>query len=311
MLARCIERVYSTNHLVSIKHSDLMSKTIIYDKLYQAFGKEGLGVLSISDIPRLHSSKINLLSQSYKLISLPDSEKMKLTSSGVGNTIGWSEQKSPFGEIQASFTANPQEDTIGDSKNKNLWPGTLPNLRPNFRGLSQILLETCIQLSSHIDHFLELDFPYSPLPSFETTIGSSLSHLGTLSHSRPFCQSLNKSYLKPWQLSSGIFSIFIPPVYQSEVESKLDELQEIMWVKAQGNEVPVVVGQDSVCFMIGKKGECISEGLFESKAFFEKHDQKYADLIRTSFTLMVNDSVLIAEKHDDIIKSNRVYANIN
>ena len=192
---------------------------------------------------------------------------MKLISNGIGNSIGWSEQKTPFGEIQASFTANPQEDTVGDSKNKNLWPGTLPNLRPNFRGVSQILLETCIQLSNHIDHFLELDFPYSPLPSFETTISSSLSHLGTLSHSRPFCQTLNKSYPKPWQLSSGIFSIFIPPVYQSAIEDKLDDSQVVVWVKAQGNEVPVVVGQDCICFMIGKKVEVYRKGYLRLKLF--------------------------------------------
>lgn len=311
MLKRCLDRMVSTNHLVSIKYSDLMSKQIINNKLYQAFGKEGLGILAISDIPRLHSTKTTLLDQSCQLMTLPDSEKLKLMSKGIVNRIGWTEQKTPFGEIQASFTANPQEDTIGDTQNKNLWPSPLPNLRPQFRGLSQILLETCIELSSHIDYFLELDFPYSPLQNFETTISSSLNHLACLNYSRPFCHTNDKSFSKPWQLSSGIFSIFIPPVYQSENEFKSRDNQEIMWVKVQGTEVPVVVEQDTVCFMIGKKGESLSEGLFESKAFFETHDEKYADLIRTSFTLMVNESVLVPKKREEISKSSRVYANIN
>ena len=288
-----------------------MSKQIINNKLYQAFGKEGLGILAISEIPRLHSTKTTLLSQSCQLLTLSDSEKIKLMSNGIGNRIGWSEQKTPFGEIQASFTANPQEDTIGDTQNKNLWPSPLPNLRPQFRGLSQILLETCVELSGHIDYFLELDFPYSLLQNFESTISSSLNHIGCVNYSRPFAQASNKSFTKPWQLSSGIFSIFIPPVYQSEFEYKIHDRQEIMWVKVQGNEVPVVVEQDTVCFMIGKKGERLSEGLFESKAFFETHDEKYADLIRTSFTLTVNEPVLAPKKNEETSRGSRVFANIN
>jgi hypothetical protein len=308
MKPNCLTRFLSTPKLVSLRYSDLNSKHPISDKIYQAFSKEGLGVLTISDIPRLASTKSRLLAQSSKLLGLSKQEKSKLVSHLSGFKIGWNEQKSPFGDIQASFLANPQEDSLGDQRLCNLWPNSLPYFRSQFRDVGQILIETCLLLSSHVDFFLEMDFPYSLIPRFEHTIQSSLNHMGCLSHSR--VQSQTIMTLKPWQSSSSIFSVLIPPTYLCESSSDMKSSDQLLCIKYGQQEIPILTTPDSVCFLIGKEGEKISEGLLESKSFIDTHDEKNSTLIRTSFSLSVNSSDHPFESNQKVPLT-RVYAKIN
>lgn len=306
-----LTRMLSSQNLINLKYYELGSKTNLSEKLYQAFGKEGFGVLTVSDVPRLASVKNKLYQQSFKLSQLPQAEKIKLLSPGSGYKIGWNEQKSPFGEIQASFTANPQEDIFGSPPFSNLWPSNFPYFRSNFRELGQILISTAIQLSTHIDHFLDMHFPYSQLPRFESTISSSQSHLGTLCHSLPFFNSSTNSSPKSWEVPPNIFSIFIAPVYHQQLVTSCEEIEQVLLMRGNNEEKNVALNNDSVCFVIGKNAEVMSDEIFEAKQYVEVYNERNKGMIKTNyFVQAVEDEARIdCNKNERVV--GRVFARVN
>lgn len=306
MLQSGLTRMLTYRNIPNFTYFEIQSKSNLLEKLYQAFSKDGSGVLTISEVPRLASVRQNLYQQSFQLAQLPQAEKLRLLSPASGYKIGWNEQKTPFGEIQASFTANPQEDTFSNPPYSNLWPSQFPYFRSNFRVLGQILLETTIHLSTHIDHFLDMHFPYSQLPRFESTISSSSCHLSHLSQSLPFHQSSLKSMEKPWDLSSNIFSVFISPIYHQHFSN--EEEEQIITVKGNDAEETVLINNDSICICIGKTAEKLSDGLFEAKPYLEVYDEKYKGMIRTNyFTQVIEDDLRVAVKSNQK-KVGRVFA---
>lgn len=150
----------SYNDLVRISLDDSVEKDILI-KIGQAFGNDDkcLGILAVTNVPRLEPMRHRLLPLARRLAMLPKEELDAVTDEASGYQVGWSHGKEKVeGDkldlAKGSFYANPLTDNLLESR-----PNTDPNLardNPAF--------------------FAPNVWPTSSLPDFEI----SFKELGTL-----------------------------------------------------------------------------------------------------------------------------------
>ncbi|XP_028074090.1 uncharacterized protein LOC114276510 isoform X7 [Camellia sinensis] len=156
-----------TLRTVTISYSHLKDKNVdLSAKIEEGFGPNGLGILSISDVPEYSSLRQNLLRLAPRLACLPEDVKKELEDPNSRYNFGWSHGKEKLESgkpdiLKGSFYANPIFDTPTTDESlvqrypsycgSNIWPDrALPELEVVSRGmkmhedegLEQILLRS-------------------------------------------------------------------------------------------------------------------------------------------------------------------------
>uniref|UniRef100_A0A2N9H1P2 Non-haem dioxygenase N-terminal domain-containing protein n=1 Tax=Fagus sylvatica TaxID=28930 RepID=A0A2N9H1P2_FAGSY len=104
---------FPTLRTVTISYSELKEKSSDLSlKIEEGFGSNGLGILSISDVPGFPSLRRNLLRLSPRLASLPEEVKKELEDPHSRYNFGWSHAKEKLESgkpdlLKGSFYANP------------------------------------------------------------------------------------------------------------------------------------------------------------------------------------------------------------
>ncbi|GFY96310.1 2-oxoglutarate (2OG) and Fe(II)-dependent oxygenase superfamily protein [Actinidia rufa] len=182
-----------TLRTVSIPFSDLHDKNIdLSPKIEEGFGPNGLGILTVSDVPGYSLLRQNLLRLSTRLASLPEDVKKELEDPNSRYNFGWSHGKEKLESgkpdiLKGSFYANPILDIPTTDASlvqrypsycgSNIWPDkALPELELVSRvtkmheneGLEPILLRSRC-------HKGRLLYYFPSLQSFGTQDGDSMS----------------------------------------------------------------------------------------------------------------------------------------
>lgn len=152
--------------LVVLEYKDLVEGVDLSDKLYQAYGPNGLGALTIRGIPGYSKLRADLLPLSRQLAHLPPADLAELEDSKSMWNTGWSFGKEKLGDEpdtnKGSFYGNPLYDFPANSieqANKfpffyppNIWPSkAIPALEPAFKDMGSCMVAVTTLLSSHID----------------------------------------------------------------------------------------------------------------------------------------------------------------
>lgn len=85
---RSIIRRISNFKPVQITYEELMSNKDLSEKIEEAYGLGGLGILTVEEIPDYHDKRLRLLNLSRHVALLPQSEKEKLRLPHIKNAIG-------------------------------------------------------------------------------------------------------------------------------------------------------------------------------------------------------------------------------
>jgi hypothetical protein len=107
----------SMNTRDNIDHHDAsLFSSLLLQKIEQAFGSNGYGIIGISNVPHLEQQRYNLLSLSRILPSVPDIET-KLVDPSSYYSVGWSHGKEQFQNhrpdtSKGSYYANPITDDL-------------------------------------------------------------------------------------------------------------------------------------------------------------------------------------------------------
>jgi hypothetical protein len=121
----------------------------------EAYGPNGLGALTIKNIPKYAALRKTLLPLSYKVAHLPDDQKAKLEDPESMWNAGWSHGKEKFGDTpdiaKGSFYGNPLYDEAGTAElrqkfpffyPKNIWPSaSLPAVEPAFKAMGRVMFD--------------------------------------------------------------------------------------------------------------------------------------------------------------------------
>ncbi|KAK1312673.1 hypothetical protein QJS10_CPA07g00516 [Acorus calamus] len=128
-----------TVRTVTISHSELKDKgRDLSAKIEEGFGPNGLGILSVSDIPGYISLRRDLLHLSPRLANLPEESMKELEDPESRYNFGWSHGKEKLESgkldtLKGSFYANPIFDVpTSDVSLMQRYPSYCrPNIWPN------------------------------------------------------------------------------------------------------------------------------------------------------------------------------------
>ncbi|KAF2304566.1 hypothetical protein GH714_033615 [Hevea brasiliensis] len=138
-------------------------------KIEEGFGPNGLGILSVTDVPGFSSLRQNLLHLSPRLASLPEEKKKELEDPNSRYNFGWSHGKETLESgkpdlFKGSFYANPVLDVPTTDVyliqryphycGSNIWPvNSLPELEVAFKALGKLILDVGLMVAYHCDQY--------------------------------------------------------------------------------------------------------------------------------------------------------------
>lgn len=141
----------------------------LQDKLENAFGLNGIGIIGIRNVPDFVEAKRELLSLAYPLANLPEQELKNLEAPETLYNTGWSHGKETLKHgspdwNKASFYFNPLIDEPGTEEERknfplsypsNRWPkaSSLPTFKTAARRLGSLMKDVAVELSKHIDDY--------------------------------------------------------------------------------------------------------------------------------------------------------------
>ncbi|CAK7334888.1 unnamed protein product [Dovyalis caffra] len=253
---------FPTLRSVTIPYSDLQNKNAdLSEKIVEGFGPNGLGILSISDVPGFSLLRQNLLHLSSRLANLPQKVKDELEDPRSRYNFGWSHGKEKLESgkpdmLKGSFYANPILDVpttdicliqrYPSYCASNIWPDSaLPELEVVSRGmggnqnksLEQILLRSRCHKGRLLYYFPALNSDCVP-------DGDSMSS---------WCG---------WHTDHGSLTGLTCAMFKRDgVETICPDSAAGLYVKTRTDQiVKVVFGEDEIAYQIGETTEIMSRG---------------------------------------------------
>ncbi|KAG6740631.1 hypothetical protein POTOM_056087 [Populus tomentosa] len=198
--------VFPTLRSVTIPYTDLKNKDAdLSAKIEEGFGPNGLGILSISDVPGFSSLRQNLLHLSPRLANLPQKVKDELEDPHSRYNFGWSHGKEKLESgkpdlLKGSFYANPILDVPTTDMclkqrypsycSSNIWPGNaLPELETAFKALGKLIHDVGLMVAYHCDQYVSKGMEVDQNESLKQILTRSRCHKGRLLYYFPTLRS--------------------------------------------------------------------------------------------------------------------------
>eukprot|EP00775_Hariotina_reticulata_P002002 gene2002-2324_t len=199
--------------VVCIPYNRLIDpQTDVSKELWQGFGPDGLGVITVSGVPGYVERREALLPLADSFAKLPAAAKQACENEDSQYNVGWSHGKESLRNgikdiHKGSFYANPLQDTydVDDASARcfstyytpNIWPQQdLPQLEPAFKALGSLIITVGLKLAAHCSRYVqhnlsaaqgqELTEQQQQQLDFVTQLSTSCCHKARLLHYFPF-----------------------------------------------------------------------------------------------------------------------------
>ncbi|XP_021277639.1 uncharacterized protein LOC110411696 isoform X2 [Herrania umbratica] len=186
---------FPTLRTVTISYSELTDKDAdLSMKIEEGFGPNGLGILSITDVPGFATLRRNLLDLAPRLASLPEEVKKELED--PQSSFGWSHGKEQIESgkqdlLKGSFYANPLIDVPTTDAylierypsycGANIWPqAALPELEVAFKTLGKLIFDVGLMVIYHCDQYVSRAMKMQKDEGLKEVLLRSRCHKGRL-----------------------------------------------------------------------------------------------------------------------------------
>lgn len=164
--------------VVTLDYNDLVADVDLSEQIEQAYGHNGLGVLTVKNVPEWLEHRERLLPLAQQFASLPEEILAKYVHEPSMYSFGWSHGKENLqgapDYAKGSFYANPQYDRPVDNDaliekypaflHPNIWPtDDFPKLEPAFKQLGGIIVSVGALVARQCDRYVhKVQNSYSP-----------------------------------------------------------------------------------------------------------------------------------------------------
>lgn len=203
--------VVKIGDVVELDYNDLISGKDLTAEIAKAYGFDGVGVLTVKNVPGFVQARDALLPLSREFALLPENIKEKYVHAESYYSFGWSHGKEKLqgkpDVSKGSFYNNPQYDCpVSDEEiiakypsfaHPNIWPKEdLPRLEPAFKELGQIIVAVGTLVAQQCDNYVKSLCPTYPDKCLENIISKSLCCKARLLHYFPIESSneINDGY---------------------------------------------------------------------------------------------------------------------
>ncbi|KAI3524568.1 hypothetical protein L1887_03227 [Cichorium endivia] len=253
-------------------------------KIEEGFGPDGLGILSISNVPGYTSLRQNLLNIAPKLAKLPEKVKKELEDPQSRYNFGWSHGKEKLESgkpdlLKGSFYANPILDVPTTETSliqrypaycgSNIWPqSTLPELEVAFKSLGKLIIDVGLLVAYHCDKYVSNGIDMPPNEGIEQIVFRSRCHKGRLLYYFPaekgndVDDNDSMSSWCGWHTDHGSLTGLTYAMFTKDgVEIPCPDDTAGLYIKTRtGQIVKVVYKEDEIAYQIGNITEILSRG---------------------------------------------------
>lgn len=231
--------------VVELDYNDLVAGVDLTSQIQTAFGFDGVGLLTVKNVPQYNDARSRLLPLSKKFADLPDEIKEKYVHKESYYSFGWSHGKEKLqgkpDVSKGSYYANPQYDKpVEDPEliakhasfvHPNIWPKEeLPDLEHAFKELGQIIVGVGKLVAQQCDKYVRSNCATYPEHLLEDTIDKSLCCKARLLHYFPFsADETSNSEQKEFDFSSWCG-------WHND-HGSLTGLTSALYLDAEGNQV--------------------------------------------------------------------------
>ncbi|KAJ4823644.1 hypothetical protein Tsubulata_017939 [Turnera subulata] len=276
---------FPTLRTVTISYSDLKDKnTDLSMKIEEGFGPNGLGILSVTDVPGFSSLRQNLLHLAPRLANLPEEVKKELEDPDSRYNFGWSHGKEKLESgkpdmLKGSFYANPILDVPTTDEcqiqrypsycGSNIWPSSaLPELEVAFKALGKLIIDVGLMVAYHCDKYVSKGLNLSENEGLEQILGRSRCHKGRLLYYFPAEQREHvqnghtTSSWCGWHTDHGSLTGLTCAMFKRDgVEIPCPDSAAGLYIRTRTDQiVKVVFGEDEIAYQVGETTEVLSRG---------------------------------------------------
>ncbi|XP_021277640.1 uncharacterized protein LOC110411696 isoform X3 [Herrania umbratica] len=276
---------FPTLRTVTISYSELTDKDAdLSMKIEEGFGPNGLGILSITDVPGFATLRRNLLDLAPRLASLPEEVKKELEDPQSRYSFGWSHGKEQIESgkqdlLKGSFYANPLIDVPTTDAylierypsycGANIWPqAALPELEVAFKTLGKLIFDVGLMVIYHCDQYVSRAMKMQKDEGLKEVLLRSRCHKGRLLYYFPAHLSDHKKdgdstsswcgwhtdYASLTGLTCGMFK-------RGGVEVAFPDSAAGLYIRTRTGEiVKAIFGEDEIAYQIGETTEILSRG---------------------------------------------------
>ena len=157
-------------HVVTLRYEDLVNGVDLTDKIEEAYGYHGLGLLTVSGVPNFPQLRKRLLPLARQFAKFSEEVKQAYEHKESFYAFGWSHGKELLqGNVpdvsKGSFYNNPQHnDPFADSPelierwpsfcHKNIWPTELPELEEAFMECGSLICDVGALIARQCDLYV-------------------------------------------------------------------------------------------------------------------------------------------------------------
>eukprot|EP00890_Picochlorum_soloecismus_P002859 jgi/Picsp_1/3574/NSC_06411-R1_protein len=284
---------------IVVDYHNLLDRSKVPDALVmleQALGKDGLGVIAVSNVPKYAELRKALLPLASTLAQFPKQTQEKWEDAASSYNVGWSLGKESLADgstdtKKGSFYANPLHDRPTDDKilleeypsyaRPNIWPSeNLPELEPAFKALGRVmydvgmlLLSKCQELvDSQCIETVEGSSRYKPLLVCDTASESKCVKGRLLCYLPDPCREKNDELWCGWHRDHGSLTALTPAYFLRYAETGMLK-EEIscpdphsgLYIQTRTGElVKVLLERDHLAFQVGEALQALSGGILQA-----------------------------------------------
>ena len=185
--------------IVTLPYAALARGDDLSAQIEAAYGVDGLGILTVSGVPKLSEARNGLLPLAPAFAALPEETKGKYEVPSAFYAVGWSHGREKLqgrpDYAKGSYYANPlHNEPFSDAKTietyptfaaPNVWPDELPGLEPAFMRAGQLVHQVGCLVAAQCDKYVRSKCETYPSHMLEEILKSSRCHKARLLHYFP------------------------------------------------------------------------------------------------------------------------------
>ncbi|KAF8036497.1 hypothetical protein BT93_C2273, partial [Corymbia citriodora subsp. variegata] len=270
---------------VTISYSDIKDRRADLSlKIEQGLGPNGLGIISISDVPGYPSLRRSLLHLSPRLANLPEETKKELEDPNSRYNFGWSHGKEKLESgkpdtLKGSFYANPLLDVPTTEESlimrypsycgSNIWPTrALPELELAFKALGKLIFDIGLMVAYHCDQYVAKGMKKQSDEGLEQILSRSRCHKGRLLYYFPAKDGTSKQDNDPmsswcgWHTDHGSLTGLTCAIFMRDGEEvPCPDSAAGLYIRTRTEQIVKVVYEDNeIAYQIGETTEILSRG---------------------------------------------------
>ncbi len=277
--------------VVEIPYEDLAAGKDLSHLIAQAYGFDGIGLLTVSGVPGLLEARANLLPLGRRFALLDKSVKDKYEDPSSYYSFGWSHGKEKLegkpDTSKGSYYANPQYDRpVEDEEIIKKWPGfASPNIWPTaeipefetaFKALGQLIVSVGQLVADQCDVYVKKQLPSYATGRLGRIIKTSPSCKARLLHYFPAAAPSEKdgeskdadfSSWCGWHNDHGSLTGLTSAMYFDEegIEASNGDPTAGLYIRGRhGQLIKAGFGADRLAFQIGETAQIHSGGVLQA-----------------------------------------------